>query len=162
MATTTTSKATTLLRVLVVCLALLASQLGAGPAQAGDHPVNANWKGGCSVDGGGGIDLTYTPYGQVYMRENGRSGVIRFQARFRLYVTDTGAGWNPPRLERTVLSPSFPNDQRNFQDYLPRGAYHRWTGVYATHSYRLNAKLTYERGRWRRDWNYSVDITTYG
>lgn len=154
--TTKHARAGVTVRVLVMCVAVLVGQLGAGAADAGPHPVTASVKGGCTFDG-----VYYSPYGQVYMKELGKSGVTLFRAKYRLYLTNVTAGWNFPRLEKTYRSPTFPNDNRNFYAYVPDGVFHRWTEVYGTNSYRLNAKLTYERP-WRPDWNYSVDIARCG
>jgi hypothetical protein len=126
----------------------------ADPGQAAFDPqrASANWGGSCAGD-----DLYFTPRGQVYMREAGKSGVVRFKAKFRLYRTNVGAGWNFPRLEKTYATNPFPNDALNYGGYLPSNGDHVWTEVYATNSYRLNVKMTWDRS-WRRDWTYQADI----
>jgi hypothetical protein len=129
----------------------------ADPAGAAFNPqlASASWNGSCSGDG-----VYYSPFGWVYMRENGKSGVIQLRAKYRLYRTNVIAGFNYPRREKTYRSARFPNDTVSYGTYVPSSG-HQWFGIEATSTYRLNVKMTWDRG-WRRDWNYSADVAYCG
>lgn len=142
-------------RRLLVALAMVGTlvSLHADPAGAAFNPVYAyaTWGGSCTGD-----EQFYNPSGWVYMKENGKSGVVQFRAHYRVYRTEVSAGWNRPKLEWTFRTARFPNDATTYADYVPRGGF-GWTEVHATSTYRLNVKMTWDRG-WRRDWNYTADV----
>jgi hypothetical protein len=135
----------------LVAAAVVAAVLvgGASPAHAVDWTkVSLRRYGACpSTDGG----LYFNPRGRVYMYEYGSSGVIRFEAKYRLYRTEVTAGWNPARLTRTYSSSYFTNDATSYGILLPHDGIHQWTQVFGTSTYRLDVKAKWDRG-WRRDW----------
>ncbi len=139
-----------LLAGLLAVLLLPTAPAGAGVdwSKVRYHPTS----GGCRSDG-----TYYDVGGRVYLTEYGKSGVVRFEAKYRLYRTEVSAGWNYPRLEKTYSSLTFPNDHRTFGQALPSNGFHTWTQIFATTGYRLDAKMRWER-RWRRDWTYQAPI----
>lgn len=146
------ARLTRLSAALALVMVLVLGHADPGHAAFDPQRAYATWGGSCPGDG-----VYYTPQGQVYMREYGRSGVVRLKAKFRLYRTNVGAGWNFPRLEKTYATGSFANDSLSYGGYIPSNGNHVWTDVYGTNTYRLNVKMTWDRS-WRRDWTYQADI----
>lgn len=117
-------------------------------------PVQYVGRGGCPAD-----SPYVNPWGRVWMKELGKSGVTRFKAKFRLYRTNVSSyGWNYPRLEKTYYSGSFPNNNLSYGGWVPYNGNHQWTYVNGTNSYRMDAKVSWMRP-WRRDYTYQYTIT---
>jgi hypothetical protein len=143
---------------LAVALTLVLVGGGNEPAAALFDPNKAYGEGvfrGCTSQGESG-----TVDAQAFLREYGDSKVSKFGARFKLYTTETTAGWNFPQREKSYASSEFPSDALSYSIWLPNGVNHRWSGITAGIPRRLDVKLTWAR-KWRRDFTYTVTVAHF-
>jgi hypothetical protein len=131
----------------------------APPAQAENKPIEYRaYKPVCKNDG-----LSIEIGGNVFQKELGKSGVRRFKVKWLVYRTNVGAGFNPAYAQKSKRSVQFPDDAKNYWwDGISGaegggGSFHRFKNLPATNSYKLVAKLTWERPN-RKDWNRKIDV----
>lgn len=96
--------------------------------------------------------------GQVKMTEKGRHGVIRMEAEFQLFATDTGPGYNPKVLRQRYVSRGFNDTSYSNSMWLPNGVWHNFPDLPATHTWELRVKMIWVRGGARLNWVHTARI----
>lgn len=143
----------------VVVMALMIVTVGAAPAGANESKIKYyGYKPFCSNDG-----TSIQIGGNVFQKELGKSGVRQFRVKWLVYRTNVTEGFNPSYARKTIKSTRFPNNATShWWDGATGhntaggvGNFHRFRNLPATNSYKLVAKLTWDRPN-RPDWNRKI------